>query len=423
MGTARPDAVRIDDYADPRFGPEFLAIRDAVAPMAADLDLAAAPLLDQARAETGLTDFGDDAFVARLDVLLGALGDAGLSPFGVVSNHTLVLQLLKNRLLVTDVLRRHPEIRDIPISRPIVVVGLPRTGTTHLHNLLAADPALRALPYWESLQPVLDPRDAPAPGAPDPRRAATQTALDVVALALPLFERMHEMTVDHAHEEIQLLAIDFSSMLFETIALLPAWRDHYLAHDQTPHYEYLRTVLQLLTWLRGGERWVLKSPQHCEQIPALLRVFPDATFVTTHRDPVPVTASMVTMITYSQRMAVDHPDPLACGAYWSARVEDLLRGCARDRDLLPDDRTVDVRFHELLADELGTVAQVYAAAEQPFTDTTAAAMRRFAADHPRGRHGSVVYDLADFGLDPAERRAALRDYSDRFGTLEEAVPG
>jgi hypothetical protein len=114
---------------------------------------------------------------------------------------------------------------------------------------------------------------------------------------------------------------------------------------------------------------------------------------------------------------------LACGAYWSARVEDLLRGCARDRDLLPDDRTVDVRFHELLADELGTVAQVYAAAEQPFTDTTAAAMRRFAADHPRGRHGSVVYDLADFGLDPAERRAALRDYSDRFGTLEEAVPG
>jgi hypothetical protein len=210
-------------------------------------------------------------------------------------------------------------------------------------------------------------------------------------------------------------------MLFETIALLPAWRDHYRAHDQTPHYEYLRTVLQVLTWLRGGERWVLKSPQHCEQIPALLKVFPDATFVTTHRDPVPVTASMVTMITYTQRMAVEHPDPRACGAYWSARVEDLLRGCARDRDLLPDARTVDVRFHEFMADDLATVRHVYEVADQPFTDATASAMAEFVAAHPRGRHGTVVYDLADFGRDPVERRAALRFYAERFGTRDETL--
>jgi hypothetical protein len=421
--TARPSAVRIDDYANPRFGPEFAAIREAVVPMAATLELEAEPLLARARAETGLDDFGEPGFRARLDVLLAALRDAGLAPFGVVGNHTLVLQLLKSRLLVEDLLRRHPEIAQIPIRRPIVIVGLPRTGTTHLHNLLAADPALRSLPYWESLEPVLDPREVPPPGAPDPRRARTQAALDVIDLAMPLFERMHEMTVDHAHEEIQLLAIDFSSMLFETIALLPAWRDHYLARDQRPHYAYLKRVLQVLTWLRGGDRWVLKSPQHCEQIPALLATFPDATFVTTHRDPVPVTASMVTMITYSQRMAIDHPDPQACGAYWSARVEDLLRGCARDRDLLPDDRTVDVRFHELVADDLATVRRVYEVAGQPFTPDTRRAMADFVAAHPRGRHGAVVQDLTDFGLDPAERRAALRFYAERFGTREEPGGG
>jgi len=415
MSKPRPPAVRIDDYAHPRFGPEFAAIREAVLPMADALTLESEALLEQASAETGLHDLGDPGFVRRLEVLLTSLAAAPLSPFGVVSNHGLVLQLLKNRLRIEELLRQHPEIRSIPIERPIVIVGLPRTGTTHLHNLLAADPALRSLPYWESLEPAPDPADAPGDG----RRDRTQTALDVVDLAMPLFVRMHEMTVDHVHEEIQLLAIDFSSMLFETITLLPEWRDFYLAHDQTPHYQYLRTVLQVLTFLRGGERWVLKSPQHCEQIPALLRVFPDATFVVTHRDPVPVTASLVTMVTYGQRMAVDHVDPFASGAYWSTRVEDLLRGCARDRDLIPDAQAIDVPFSVLMEDDVDVVRTVYEVAGQPFTDAVRGAMDAFAAAHPRGRHGTVVYDLADFGIDADERRRALAFYSERFRTRTE----
>lgn len=420
MSTARSTPVRIDDYANPRYSPAVAAIRDAVVPMAAELRLETAPLLEQAVAETGLDDFGDLGFVERLDVLLGGLrAEAGLGSFGVVSNHTLVLGLLKSRLALQDLLTRHPEIRAVPVDRPIFIVGLPRTGTTHLHNLMSADPGLRSLPYWESLEPVLLPAEQPAPGEPDPRIARTQVAVDMVDAAMPLFKRMHEMTVDHVHEEIQLLAIDFSSMLFETTALVPLWRDYYLAHDQTRHYEYLRLVLQALTWLRGGERWVLKSPQHAEQLGPLLRVFPDATFVVTHRDPVSVTASVVTMITYGQRMSVDHPDPIASGRYWSSRVEDLLRGCARDRDLLPDARTIDVPFHEYMADDIATVERIYAVADRPFTDETRVAMSTFMAAHPRGRHGTVVYDLTDFGLDPAERRRALQFYAERFGTERE----
>ena len=157
---------------------------------------------------------------------------------------------------------------------------------------MAADPALRSLPYWESLEPVLPDAERPAAGEPDPRLARTEMALGLVNALMPLFERMHEMTVEHVHEEIQLLAIDFSSMLFETTAPMPSWRDYYLAHDQTPHYAYLKRVLQVLTWLRGGDRWVLKSPQHIEQFGPLLATFPDATFVVTHRDPIAVTASV-----------------------------------------------------------------------------------------------------------------------------------
>jgi hypothetical protein len=209
-------------------------------------------------------------------------------------------------------------------------------------------------------------------------------------------------------------------MLFETMAVMPTWRDYYLGHDQTPHYAYLKQVLQVLTWLRGGERWVLKSPQHCEQIRALLNVFPDATFVVTHRDPVSVTASVVTMLTYAARMSVAHPDPIQYGRYWSQRVEDLLHGCERDRDLIPPAQAIDVRFHEFMADDFAMVERIYDVAGQPMTAAARTGMTAFLAAHPRGKFGTVVYDLSDFGIDPEERRGALASYAKRFGTEDES---
>src|SRR5438105_12293644 len=147
---------------------------------------------------------------------------------------------------------------------------------------------------------------------------------------MPLFKRMHEMTLWHAHEEIQLLAIDFSSMLFETMAVMPSWRDWYKATDQTPGYRYLKTVLQVLQFLRGGTRWVLKSPQHLEQFGPLMTVFPDATVVVTHRDPVSVTASLTTMMTYHARLNLEPVDPRVVGGYWADRLETMLRACVHD---------------------------------------------------------------------------------------------
>ena len=173
-------------------------------------------------------------------------------------------------------------------------------------------------------------------------------ALSFLNTALPYFNRMHEMTVEHTHEEIQLLAIDFSTMLFETTAPMPTWRDAYLARDQRPTYAYLRKVLKVLQWLRGGTRWVLKSPQHLEQFPALVDTFPDATFVVTHRDPVSVTASMVTMIAYTARLTRDRVDVEGMGAYWADRLERMLRRCAdraRRPAGRPDDRRALRRVH------------------------------------------------------------------------------
>ena len=210
----------------------------------------------------------------------------------------------------------------------MIIAGLPRTGTTHLHQLVAASGVFRTLPYWESVEPF--PLPAEVGVEPDPRRARMDLAVDFLNSAMPHFRLMHEMTTDHVHEEIQLLANDFSTMLMETLAYVPRWRDYYLAHDQTPHYEHLRLQLQALQFLRGGRRWALKSPQHLEQLPVVDRVFPGATVVITHRDPVPVVVSMVTMIVYTARMHRSKVPVTELATAWADRLGLMLDAVVRD---------------------------------------------------------------------------------------------
>lgn len=407
----RPAPIRFDDLANPVYPPAAQPIRDGLAAYGANLDLTPEALLTAAAERSGLEDFGDPAFRERLDVLCTALRDeADLCDTGLAIAFEQLVGNLVNRLRLEALISDHPEIEDIEIQRPIIICGLPRTGTTHLHNLLAADPSLRYLPYWESLEPV------PGPGedTPQPRRDRCGAGLDLVNTSLPEFRRMHDMTVEHAHEEIQLLANDISGMLFETTYYVPSFVAHYKAHDQAPSYAYVKRSLQAMQWLRGGSRWVLKSPQHLEQFPTLVATFPDATFVVTHRDPVEVTLSMMTMICYATRMAVARPDVAKLTGHWLGRIDDLLAGCIRDREVLPAGQSIDVRFDDFMADERGTLAAIYRLADQPFGDDVRAAMTEFLTEHPRGRYGGVIYDAADLHLDPAALAERFRDYRDRF---------
>ncbi|HEU4360123.1 MAG TPA: sulfotransferase [Mycobacterium sp.] len=414
MNTDRPGQIRLDDLAEPIYPAAAVPMRQALAGYGATLELTPEAFLHTAIDRTGLHNWGDTAFTERLDVLCAALGDeAELSDVGTAVVFEQLVGNLVNRLRLEDLIGHHPEIGDVRIERPIIICGLPRTGTTHLHNLIAADPAIRYLPYWESLEPVATPGEAD----PQARRDRCAAGLDLVDTTMPEFKRMHDMTVDHAHEEIQLLANDIAGMLFETTYYLPSFAAHYKTHDQTASYAYLKRTLQALQWLRGGgasTRWVLKSPQHLEQFPALTATFPDATFVVTHRDPVEVTVSMTTMISYAARMGCEHPDPVKISRYWFDRADDLLTGCLRDRDVLPADQSIDVRFEDFMADEEGTIAGIYELAGQPLDTRARQAMSCFRGEHPRGRHGGVRYRPADLGLDPEAIAARLRDYRDRF---------
>ena len=405
--------VYLDDLDNPRFAPDIEEIRGFMTVMAEPLRLESHAMHEQARAETGLSDFGPRDYEERLDVLLAALHEMGdMDGPGLLNVHSLLLQMLRNRLLMTDLLARHPEIHEIELVPPVVIAGLPRTGTTHLHNLLSAGPTFRSLPYWESMEPF--PMAAEVGVEPDPRRARMDLSVDFMNSAMPYFPLMHEMTTDHVHEEIQLLANDFSSIFFETFAEVPAWRDYYLDHDQTPHYRHLRTQLQALQHLRGGRRWVLKSPQHLEQLPALEAVFPGLTVVVTHRDPVPVTLSMCTMVAYTARMHRNPVPAAEIGRYWCDRLDVLLTALMKDRDVIPAERSIDVRFDEFMADDLATAERIYEIAGEPLTDEASAAMAEYLAGHQRGRHGTVEYRAEDVGLDLDEVRERFAPYVARF---------
>ncbi len=412
-----PD-IRIADLADPQLTPLQQAARQGAAKLP-PVAFTEAAVLDAARARTGLDDFGADDFRERLGVWLRALDeDAGLHAVGRIGAFRDCVRYASNRLRLEDLLRRHPEIAEVEIEAPLIVAGLPRSGTTHLLNLIAADTRLRSLPYWESLEPV--PVTGEPTGADDPRLARCREGYAQQVALMPLLKNMHDMTPEHVHEEIELQALDFASYELEWIATVPRWRDHYLAHDQTPHYAYLKKALQALQWLRGPDRWVLKSPQHMEQLGPLRAVFPDATLAITHRDPISVIASAVTMLAYGDRLRRTAVDPPAVAAYWTERVETLLRACVRDREIWPEAQSLDVLFHEFMADDLAMVERIYARAELPMTGDARAQLERFLADNPRGKHGRIVYDLrADFGIDPQALRERFGFYYDRFPVRQE----
>lgn len=414
--------IRIDDLVQPQLTDMQKAALDYGATL--QVDLSRQSILDEACAATGLSDFGADDFLERLDLLIDEWdNDTGLTGIGRLSLRNKLLQFACSRLLIEDLLKRHPEILEQPISKPIIVAGLPRSGTTHLLNLMAADQRLRSLPLWESYEPVPMPGETATGDQSDPRYQRCDQTWQMMQQMTPYLAAMHPMDPDHIHEELELMGPDFASYNFEWLSHSPRWRDHYYATDQTPHYQYMKKVMQILQWQdqqRLGDayqpkRWVLKCPQHLEQLPLLQATFPDATIAITHRDPVSVIQSAITMLAYGQRLNRKQVliDELA--SYWSDRVEHLLRACVADRDKLPAQKSIDVPFHEFMADDLAMVEKIYAKADLEMTEAAKQQLQDFITTHPRGKHGRVIYNLKeDFNVEPEVLRERFSFYFERF---------
>ncbi|BDU00027.1 sulfotransferase family protein [Nocardia sputorum] len=417
---ARP--IVLDDLTTPRLSEvqrKVLAYAEAN-PVSLEIDR----IVEEAAAQAGATDLDDgDGFGQRLSAYVDAVEqDEGLTQLGRRTLRSRVVRLLRNRLSLVDLLRRYPEIESIPIEKPIIVVGMPRSGTTHLVNLIAADPRRRSLPYWESQEPLPVPGQGPGLDGLDVRYRQAKDQHDALQASSPVLAAMHDRYPEAIEEEVELLDLDCASYVLEWYARVPAWRDFYLGLDQHRHYAYMRKVLQALTFLRGPRTWVLKSPQHSEQLGPLMQTFPDATVAFTHRDPVAVIQSTITMMAYPDRLRRRSIEPAWLLEYWTDRVHRLLGASVRDRDLVPADRRIDIGFHHLNGNEIPLLEQLYDRAGVELTSEVRERFQGYLDNNPRGKHGRIRYDLpGHFGVTAEELRTRFDYYFDAFDVRVEGA--
>ena len=387
-------------------------------PVSLDIDRMLAEAVELAGSDD--LDYTDD-FARRLNAYVAAIdADTDLTQLARNTLRGRIMRLLRSRISLADLIKRYPEIESIEIEKPIIVVGMPRSGTTHLVNLLAADRRRRALPYWESQEPIPARGRGPDVFGVDPRYGRARAEHDAMLANMPLVAAMHDQFPEAIEEEVELLDLDFASYIVEWLARVPSWRDTYLALDQRKHYAYMKKVLQALTFLRGPQTWVLKSPQHSEQLPALMATFPDATVAFTHRDPVAVIQSTVTMMAYADRLRRTSIDPEWLIDYWTDRIHRLLSAGVRDRDLVPAERSIDISFHQLNGNEMTVLESLYDRAGVELTPGVRKSFERYIDSNPRGKHGAIRYDLQrHFGVTPEDVRSRFDFYFDRFDVRPE----
>ncbi len=373
-------------------------------------------LLETAKKKTGLSDFGNDAFLEGLNRYVESLErDARLTTLGRITARVSTLQFLENRLAVMDHFNRHAGIEHEEIRRPLFIIGLPRTGTTILQALLDQDPANRSLLSWEALAPCPPPE--PGTYRSDPRIALIQRQFDQLYRLIPGFYAVHPMAADLPQECVTLFGLEFMSVQFFVQFNVSGYQDWLDEQDMAPVYASHRRMLQLLQ--SGGvraERWLLKSPVHISCIDELLSVYPDAAIIHTHRDPLTVIASLASLICMLRGISSDAIDPGFIARQMFAWYEKLLARSVqqRKRHAGRAGQFYDLKMDEIVADPVGTVGRIYDHFGLELTEQVRRKMRRFMDEHPRDGHGSHVYRPEDFGIDPVSESKSFSEYIQYF---------
>lgn len=372
-------------------------------------------LLDAARRKTGLDDFGRPPFEEPLRRLLESMeAEARLNPMGWLATRHDLLRLLVNRLRMEEDRRVNPGIVAEGIRGPIVITGLPRTGTTLLHSLLALDSACRVPLTWETVYPSPPPESATY--RTDRRIGVVNGQIRWFHRLVKGFNRIHPVDACLPEECLVITSHSFLSYQFETTHRLPAYLGWLEGQGLRPAYEVHRRVLQHLQWRCPGERWVLKAPAHMFDFEALFSVYPDACVVMTHRDPVEVAASNASLTATLRSAFSDEVDPFEvgpeCSRRWAEAMSRALR--YRDRGCAPAERFLDLYYADLVADPIGAVRKVYDHFDLPFSEALAESIGGFLRQHPKDRFGTHRYSLEDFGMTREEERARYATYRERF---------
>lgn len=370
-------------------------------------------LLAQARKQTGLSEFGNEQFLVPMRVLLESLeNEADLNPLGRFMNRMSIVRLLKNRLYVHDLIKRHPEILEREIKAPVVVVGLARSGTTRLHRLLAADERFLHLKAWESVNPV--PLPASYTTTPDPRITGIEEGLKAVLYMSPQIASVHPLGAHEVEEEVGLIQHGFSSQLFEIQAKTPTFAEWLMTHDQLDAYEYMVTLLKVVSWYRKDpldKTWVLKTPQHMQDLDSLIKVFPDAQLVCSHRDPVKAVGSACSMTWNAIVRDTDQVSPQEVGSDWLKKTERMLKKTQQVRqDMVPKENQYDVLYADIGEDWQKAIGGIYGFLGRDFDDKAKSCMQYWVDSNKQHKHGLHKYRLEDFGLTAAQVDERLMFY-------------
>ncbi|KAA0234634.1 MAG: sulfotransferase [Actinobacteria bacterium] len=365
--------------------------------------------------QTGLHDFGEDLYRQPMRVLIDSFNsEARLNPLGRYFARGFVLAALRNRLQLQDWWTRHPEILDQPVVRPIVVIGLPRTGSTLLQNLLAQDLHNRSLLGWEASFPTPPPERETY--LTDPRIRRVEMVSKVVDYLSPAARGLHPVGATMPTECVTLFANSFGNMDISGINWVPSYLDNWLASDLTPHYRYFKKQLQLLQWQNPRERWSLKTPAHLFALDSLLEVFPDACVVQTHRDPSRVIGSFCSLAATLYAIGSDEVDVDALGRAWcEVWAVGLDRTMAFRRKAGESDQFLDVHYRDLLADPVGTVHRIYDHFGLEMAKTADTHMRAFMVKNPQHKKGVHRYTLEQFGLAAADVERRYAEYCREYG--------
>jgi sulfotransferase family protein len=379
------------------------------------LPLDAAGLLAAACRRAKVPAFEDMTFVDGLRRLVYSLEtEAQLNLLGQIAAHEDIISQLANRLHLEEDRRQHPEIAAQAISRPLFITGLPRSGSTLLHGLLAQDPSNRVPQCWEMLHPSPPPQRATYES--DPRIRTTERQLRWFQILTPEFRRIHVVGAQLPEECVVILSHSFVSSQFCSMYVVPSYQAWVSQQDLRPAYRLHRRFLQHLQWRCRSDRWVLKAPAHLHALPELFAVYPDADVIMTHREPLEVLPSEASLHAVLRQSFSDVVDPVAVGReVTELTAAELRRGLeARDHGCAPPQRFFDVRYCDLVADAIGTVQRIYAHFALPFTPTAEARMRHYLAQMPKDKHGAHVYTLEQFGLNLDEEHERYRTYRERF---------
>lgn len=361
------------------------------------------------------TDLGDEEkhIKAALEQLIASCqSEASLTPIGEMAAHRQFIEALEAYSRIKQARDEHTSIAAEPIKRPVFITGLPRTGSTILHSLLAQDPQIRVPETWEVMRPPINTNEQ----ASGIKFCAKR--LGLANWLAPEFQSVHPMGPRLPQECIAITAYVFRSIVFHTTMNLPTYEDWFESSDQGPAYEFHRQFLQHLQYFNGGGNWVLKAPGHMFGIGELLNEYPDATIVQTHRDPLRVAPSLASHTKVLRHAFSDQVDDQQAASDWLAR---WWQGLDRMLEVRKDQENAfyDIFYSEFMQDPLSVVERLYDHLEWDFSSQARANMEDFLSANPKGKHGKHRYTLEEFNLDPDQIRSRVEAYLERFSLVTE----